>query len=719
MVWYVNRNLGANGNGTSLSPYNTLAPFNTTGASNPSGSGDFIFLYGSAGSYAGGAALKTSQTLQSQSLDLTVAGNTLLTASGSNATITNSGGTGVTLGEGSTVKGISVDTTSGAGIASTNVNTFTLDSTDTIANNTGNALDINAGNGTITIPFAITSSSAHSISIQNRAGGTITLPSAITDTGTGILLNTNTGATITFTGGLTITTGANPAFTATGGGTINATGSPNTLTTTTGTALNVTNTTIGASGLTFKSISAGTAATGPTNGIVLNNTGSSGGLTVTGNGGNCTPADQTCTGGTIQHTGSHGLSLTSASNIALNRMSIHDTGDHGVFGNGVAGFTLRDSIVFNFGNATPSSGPSEDALHFESTDTTNTAAGHGLTGTVVIQRDTIGPDGHFTLTPNPPLPENKGIVIRNHNDATLSMTVTGTTFTQISNDGIDGDFFNGGATLNVDGSTGDGANNFTQINGRAVSFMNGTDNTSDQTLNLTIKNNTFDKVGIGGHWVASARGTMNAVYTNNTMTNTTNDAIRSESDASVPVAGHPATVNATVTGNTMGGGSVFISNHRSSIQTMTVSSNTNIGGTPAGVGGSGSLGVHTGINIRSDRGSTINMDFLNNVGTADGSLAQAQSALDFQATNNGGGNSTICGKVSSNTLTENPDTAGQQVISIDPVDAGTSITFEGGPGGSPGTENYLAANNTLNGITKVAISTPSRVPSGVGVNCVP
>ena len=43
----------------------------------------------------------------------------------------------------------------------------------------------------------------------------------------------------------------------------------NTIDTTTGTALNVSNTTIGSSGLTFRSI----AANGAPNGIVLNNTG--------------------------------------------------------------------------------------------------------------------------------------------------------------------------------------------------------------------------------------------------------------------------------------------------------------------------------------------------------------------------------------------------------------------------------------------------------------
>src|SRR5205085_11981668 len=137
----------------------------------------------------------------------------------------------------------------------------------------------------------------------------------------------------------------------------------------------------------------------------------------------CTPGTPTCTGGTIQNTTSHGISLTSVGGgVSLTRMNIHDTAYHGIFGDGVNGFSFIDSLIKNFGNTTHGTG--EDAMHFESTNTANTASGHGLTGTVVIQRDTIGPDGHFVLTPTPPAPQNKGIVIRNHNDAQLTMTVT-------------------------------------------------------------------------------------------------------------------------------------------------------------------------------------------------------------------------------------------------------------------------------------------------------
>ena len=82
---------------------------------------------------------------------------------------------------------------------------------------------------------------------------------------------------------MNLSTGADTAFNSTGntGMTLVVTdtvSTSNILATTTGTALNVANTTIGGEDLTFQSISANGAA----NGIVLNTTGALGGLTVTG-----------------------------------------------------------------------------------------------------------------------------------------------------------------------------------------------------------------------------------------------------------------------------------------------------------------------------------------------------------------------------------------------------------------------------------------------------
>src|SRR5262249_933242 len=105
---------------------------------------------------------------------------------------------------------------------------------------------------------------------------------------------------------------------------------------------------------------------------------------------------------------------------------------------------------------------------------------------------------------------------------------------------------------------------------------------------------------------------------------------------------------------------------------------------------------------------------LNNTGTADGSVAQAQSALDFQTSDNGGGHSTISAKITGNNLTENPDTAGQQVISLDTVSGQGDIFLEGWNGASPTYDNFLIANNTLNGTVKALADDPTHIKAGTG-----
>ena len=87
----------------------------------------------------------------------------------------------------------------------------------------------------------------------------------------------------------------------------------NTLTTTTGTALNVVNITIGAEDLTFQSISVNGAAKG----IVLNTTGALGGLTVTGTG------TTDGSGGTIQNNSTRGIEIINATGgISLKNMNL-------------------------------------------------------------------------------------------------------------------------------------------------------------------------------------------------------------------------------------------------------------------------------------------------------------------------------------------------------------------------------------------------------------
>src|SRR5581483_4961061 len=105
------------------------------------------------------------------------------------------------------------------------------------------------------------------------------------------------------------------AFNASSSGTVTASNTTSTLTTTTGTALNVRNTTIGSSGLKFKSIS----ANGGANGIVLVTTG----------------ADAATNVPTATENAGSGVFLYNTKNVSLSWMQIHDHQNYAIYGNSV------------------------------------------------------------------------------------------------------------------------------------------------------------------------------------------------------------------------------------------------------------------------------------------------------------------------------------------------------------------------------------------------
>ena len=337
-VWYVDSSASGGGNGTSTAPFATLA-----GATAAAGSGDVIFLAGGGPTYTGGIALGAGETLDGQSAGLTVGGETLLAASGSAPTITNGSGAGITLGEGDSVAGVDVANTSGDGILATGINSFTIAANVAVSDAGADGLDLSGGNGTISFGASISGSTTHSVAIANRSGGTITLGGSLDDTGQGLLLNNNTGAIIAFTGTIDASTGTNAAFTATGGGTVEATGASSTLTTTTGMALDVVNTTIGSSGLSFQAISAGGAGSGPSAAILLDNTGSTGALSVTGSGSGGS-------GGAIDDaSGAAALSFTDSGPVSLADMSVSNSTSDAIYADNVAGLTVTGTEVATSG----------------------------------------------------------------------------------------------------------------------------------------------------------------------------------------------------------------------------------------------------------------------------------------------------------------------------------------------------------------------------------
>jgi uncharacterized repeat protein (TIGR01451 family) len=329
MVWFINNTAPActiNGCGRLSNPFSTLAAFNTLndGVGNHPANNDNIFIYESGTGYSGAVTLRTGQKLIGQDATAslsTITGLTPPTGSPSfpamnsgNGTVTNLVST-VTLTTNVTARGFSINSTTSTGM-----------------NDPAGAIT-----GVSVSEVNVTTTTGTGVNFSDTAGS-FSFTGLTTSGGTGAnLTGSNAGATFTFMG-VAVSSGANTGFNATGGGTVNvcdenpcnpaATGAlVNTLTSTTGTALNVANTTIGANNLEFRSIS----ANGATNGVVLNTTGSSGGLSVKGTG-------SAGSGGTIQNITNRGASFINANNISLAYMNFTNAnGTDGALSDGVVG----------------------------------------------------------------------------------------------------------------------------------------------------------------------------------------------------------------------------------------------------------------------------------------------------------------------------------------------------------------------------------------------
>ncbi len=439
-----------------------------------------------------------------------------------------------------------------------------------------------AGAGNITLSGTIThaAGNANVIFLDDNAAGTIAFsgPNSVLNggTSTAVLLTDNTGATVNFSGGgLDIDATSGAGFVATGGGTVTVTGTANSIVTTTGTALNVANTTIGASGITFRSIS----ATGAVNGIVLNNTGATAGLTVIGNAGICASAG-TCTGGAIQNTTGDGLALTSTRTVSLTRLFVGTAANHGINANTVNGLTLSNSFVQDNGNgdnehglnlvnaagtvtidATTFSGASEDLIHLENNNTNVTF--------------TVTNNSQFTYPSVVGAFANSAMLLLPGGTASITAAIQNSTFTNVRN---------AAAQIGANLLNSNGTQNFTFSNntlnvtlaGRASGVVvSGQELT---TTNLTIANNTFSGAGgngvisidtndgsrvngtVSGNQITNPPGigmfvavdeaaTNDIVFDNNTITNSGGDGIQAVNFGGVGVS----TMQLAVTNNIVNG----------------------------------------------------------------------------------------------------------------------------------------------------------------------
>ncbi len=388
----------------------------------------------------------------------------------------------------------------------------------------GTAVNVSGGNGNVTIGIPVTNTSGNSVVVTNRSSDTVSFTGTVSDNGgSGISLTTNTGATIGFSGAITASTGANPAFTATGGGTVTATDTTSTLTTTTATALNVANTMIGAGGLRFRSITAGTAGSGPANGIVLNTTGASGGLTVSGTGG-------AGTGGTIQKTTGPGVLLMSTQNVSLSSLNVINGTDDGIHGESVTNLDLIGCSITGNGNSTTDDGIQ---LGLESGATT------GVSGTLNLTNTTVSSSAH------------NNVHIRN-TLGTLTMNVTGGAFNNISDTtGANSFLYEASGTSTTTAATISGATFSTNSPQRGLEVQ--AHDTATIT-DFTVSGNTFTDNGIHASFTqdTSANLTFKMLNNLNMLTATPLHAINVFS-SSTSTGG---TIRGRIQGNTIGNGAV-------------------------------------------------------------------------------------------------------------------------------------------------------------------
>ena len=860
-VWFVNPGGPGGGNGTSLSPLNSIAPLSTGGTSDSlDGNGDVIFVYqGTGNATSGGLVLEANQRLvgQPQGLSVTNANGTynLVTAGGANPTITNTSGAGVTLADGNTIQRVDVTGASGVGVTGTGINTLTYGANTTISGNAGGGIALSgAAGGAISMGSDITTTAGHSVSIANRTSGTTSLSGAVSDTGTGISLSSNTGATVSFTGTLNASTGADDALTATGGGTVNVntgatrtlttttgtaltlngvggaidltdlakngagtgisltaasasvtipsgativgtttagvtidqgtgafsyagtisnssgravqvtnrnTGSPglvqftgpiastggtgvsldnndngtiafsgglalstganaafsatnggtvnvdntdvvNTLTTSTGTALNVANTTIGSTGLNFQSISAGAgtaAGSGPANGIVLNNTGSSGGLIVTGDG-TTTSVGGNSTGGTISNatgadgtTAGAGVYLNSTSNVVLRRMTINGTNQsYGIRGNSVNGFTLEYSTVSGT-NGTAASLPApenygEGAIFFGNATT------NGTTGAVTLTNNNIsgGRARDFSLV--------------NTSPGTTNLTVKGNTIGSMQN------FTDGNQCFAVEARVSSGVIINTTFGGTNAGEGNTVNNCVSDNVNFTGQNNTTMDVVFrnnalsntnpsniigGGNLVLATKGTMTYHVTGNTMRDANGSAVtlfKASADSGTPsLSGYFANNTIGVAGVTDSGSKtgngIFLSAGGTGTMSSTIANNQ-------------IHQIHGNAHIYADNtGGSYTANFTITGNTLDG--AQPPNWFAGIAVTNGSPTSSdtvnVCAKIGGSTAAEKNtlNLGGNLGIIVGSSGAASGHTFNL-PGLSTsteaGVESFLSNNNT-------------------------
>lgn len=542
------------------------------------------FNIGNVGSSGTALEGSTFGTLNVSEVDINTNGRALNlsggTLTGSFATLRSTGGVNnILLTNVATNNPVTLNNPSGASVLGS--------STDFLSGASGDAVKIDGGNGSFTIPSSVTNNTSLAVNITNKSGGTVAFSGTLNpfssgrgisvtnnNTGantiifsgqkwissgaaTGVNLVNNSGATISFTnGGLRVSTTTGRGINATGGGTLSVVGSENMILSAGGIALNVQSTNIASSGLNFSSIN----ASGGANGIVLDTTGSTGGLTVSGTGVAGSGGAILSTSGSDGAVAGNGVYLKDTKGVNLSWMQLKDHSNHAIYGSNVSNVTLTQLAIsgvngtnagFNegsvsFDNLTGAASITSSSISGGFEDNIRVFNTSGTLNRIVLDTVTIG---HNSAS------GNDGVLLEASGTATLNATMRNSTFTGSRSNNVhyvltgnaSGDFVFSNNTL---------SNNHPNKLGSDFGINVGS--TSNGAMTYTISGNSVRDAGGSGIEVtrlAGGSGAMTGSITSNTVgvSGVSNSGSNAGSAIVVGIvgAGTAATHNATVTGNTL------------------------------------------------------------------------------------------------------------------------------------------------------------------------
>jgi hypothetical protein len=485
----------------------------------------------------------------------------------------------------------------------------------------GDALFVNGGNAAVTVAANLTKNTAGRIAnIANRTGGTTTISGTLSCTGTctGIQGNANAGiidftaatktlttaanaavtltgntGTINFTnGGLVINTTSGAGFSATGGGTVNITtgGTNNTINSTAGgTAVNISGTTIGGSGVTFYRVD---ATGGGSNGIVLANTGA-GAFQVTGDGAsdaaNTTRGRTTAksgggtvalgSGGTISGKSSDGVSLSTTGAVTLRNMVIQNNSGDGVQATNSSGVTIDNTRITGHTDNSSLFFTTVSAPVILHSEMENNAFGGGAPGADIHNVRLISNTGAGSV--------QNSVIANTSAGAERQLQIfstSGTLNIAVTNNRIAGSTVGDGVGVYAFGSSNITANfqNDSIHDNSAFGLDSGTETTQSSSLNITVNNSKFRNNFVGVTVAHGSSGTNTFNVTNNNFQNHGSVSVNINRLGAVSFTSF-GLFSGTVSGNTIGTAGVANSGSPLGSNAIDVKTNGNGGTTQVSI----------------------------------------------------------------------------------------------------------------------------------------